>query len=88
MWDVRAYHNNVCFFGNVVCFFETIENFNLGYLKVRNDKNHGIRRQPKIMPVRYTCCTCMQNNGVLGVLSSNRLNIIIVMFVQQMGDMF
>ncbi len=27
----------VCLFDNVICFFKTTSNFNLGYLKVRND---------------------------------------------------
>ncbi len=40
----------VCFwpcgmnFDHVECYFKITENFNLGNLKARNDKNHGIKR--------------------------------------------
>ncbi len=34
MWN--AFYHVVCFFKPTVCFFKTEENFNLGYLKVRN----------------------------------------------------
>ncbi len=40
----------VCLFDHVVWFFKTTENINLGYLKVRNDKNLDIKRTPNL------CC--------------------------------
>ncbi len=57
MWDVRVYHMTMWYailFGHVVCFwpcvvlFQTTENFNLGYSKVRHDYIHGIERKANV----------------------------------------
>ncbi len=45
LWFLAIWY---AFFAYVVSIFKTTETFSLGYLKFRNDENHGRKRKPNV----------------------------------------